>query len=256
MEIVFYSDRKIWLRDDPNPIVRGFLASPLPICLCTQLSDSDTNSATGFFAQHVGPTRIVKSLTLVTIAAELDWSTPQTDLQTIVTNAVQVQGTSMQAALNLFRFASGGSDYPYQVFCFYGPIDLTGCTSPFPPPRRTLLLKTPTSPIQVMIANTHDAPKILTTALATFTDQVDSTLLQIANGQGYLVSIGLVNYINVDDALAGIVHTYPLDVWSQVLIQYMTNPFPIHTPFPLTTVLVIVLAVVVVVLQLRTRVRM
>lgn len=264
MEIVVYSDQAVWSPTDHNPILSSFLASPLPICLCTQLDDATIASPNGFLAQRGGlPTRIVKpllgSIEGVTIIDYIDVPIvleTQEQLNTIVTNAVNTQGSRLQAAINLFRYASAGSGYPYHVFCFYGPIDLTGCTIPFTPPPRPLFLKTPTSPIQVMIASAFDAPKILTGALDAFTGQINSTLVQVDQGQGYLVSIGLVNYINLDVALNGMVETYPRDVWSQLLIQYLENPFPKHSTFPVKTTLIVVLALVLFVFQLRALARL
>ena len=259
MEIVVYSDQTVWSPIDHNPILRTFLASPLPICLCTQLDDATIASPNGFLAQRGRlPTRIVKPLSGtiegVVIIDYIDVMYPvdtQEKLHTVVTNAVNTQGSQMQATLNLFRFASAGSGYLYQVFCLYGPIDLTGCTIPFTPPRHARLLKTPTSPIQVLITSTYDAPKLLTDALGAFTSQVNSTLVQVDQGQGYLVSMKLANYINLDAALSGMVQTYPLDIWSQLLIQYLENPFPKHSVFPFKTTLIVVLALLLLVVQLR-----
>ena len=259
-EIVFYSDRAVWDTEDPNPIIRDFLASPLPICLCTQLEV--TNGPSGFLAQRgLAPTRVVKlpveqQVDIIDIIDVPTRITTQEEHNTMVTNAVDFQGTSMQAALKAFILAASTSPYGFCTFCFYGPIDLAGCsTIPFTRPPRPVLLKTHTSPIQVMIASTFDAPKILTDSLNSFTSQIDTTRIQIVNNQGYLVSINLINYINLDVTLSGVVQTYPLDIWSQVLRQYLENPFPVRAAFPYKTVFIVALVLVILILQLRALVR-
>jgi hypothetical protein len=259
MEVVFYSDQEVWDTDHPNPIIRDFLASPLPICLCTQLEV--TNGPDGFLAKRgTLPTRVVKLPVeqQVVIIDAIDIPiriTTQEEHDTMVLNAVDFQGTSMQAAIKAFILAASTSLYPFNVFCFYGPIDLAGCTIPFTRPLQPVLLKTPSSPIQVMIASTFDSPKILTDSLSSFTSQIDSTRIQILNNQGYLIALNLINYINLDVTLSGTVQTYPLDIWAQVLRQYLENPFPMRAAFPLKTVFIIVLAIVLLILQLRALVR-
>ena len=255
MEIVFYSDQIVWDPADPSHVIQSFLTSELPICLCTQLADVDTNSPTGFLAQRgYRPTRIVKPLQGVTIIDVISWpgiiTTPE-EFITVMTNAVDTQGTKIEAMLNVFQFASSGSAYSNQVFCFYGPIDLTGCSIQFTAPHRPVLLKTPVSPYQVLVSSTFDATKIMADALSDFTAQVDSTRVQVQNGLGYLVSLNLVNDINLDNAIKADVQTYPLDVWSQVLRQYLEDPFPRRSKFPTKMVIIVALVLVLLTLQLR-----